>query len=234
MSLRALLIDDHPLIMDALASALTTSGIFAATVKAGSLRQAVNLLALDADYALVITDLRMEDVDGIEAVANLRESFPDLPLVVYSGDSRKETIVAAFEQGVRGYITKDQPLGMLTDALRQVMAGGCYLPLHAQALPMSAPISNNEAANDEANEAANEKVTQEAPDGSSATLSRLSSRQLEVFKLLLHGIPNKVIAERLELAEGTVKTHLNMIYRVIGVSSRAQAILRAYELGLLA
>lgn len=217
--LRALLIDDHPLVMDALASALTATRMFASTEKAGSLGEALGLLALDADYALVIADLHMEDAQGIETVVTLRESFPDLPLVVYSGDDSLDTITAAFERGIRGYITKGSTLGVLTDALKLVMAGGCYLPQNAvnilgrkpQPPLVDSPLSKK-------NELA---------------LDTLTLRQRQVFQLLLLGIPNKLIAARLDMAEGTVKTHLNTVYRVIGVSNRAQAILRAYEMDLL-
>jgi len=216
---RALLIDDHPLVMDAVASALMATRVFADTEKMGSLGEAITRLAVDADYALVIADLHMGDTDGIEAVTTLRERFPDLPVVVFSGDDRIETITAAFEAGIRGYITKDSPLEVLINALKLVMAGGCYLPRHAVHILGFAPRP---------------PITGQASGQKNGmSLDALTPRQRQVFQLLLLGIPNKVIASRLDMAEGTVKTHLNTVYRVIGANNRAQAILRASELGLL-
>jgi len=216
---RALLIDDHPLVMDAMASALMAMRVFASTEKMCSLRDAIKCLDVDADYALVIADLHMGDSDGIESVMTLRERFPDLAVVVFSGDDRVETITAAFEAGVRGYITKDSPLEVLINAIKLVMAGGCYLPVHAAHILGFEPRPP--------------LVGQSNAQKHGGELDALTQRQRQVFQLLLLGIPNKVIARRLDMAEGTVKTHLNTVYRVIGVNNRAQAILRASELGLL-
>jgi DNA-binding NarL/FixJ family response regulator len=217
---RVLLIDDHPLVMDALASALMATRVFAGIEKMSSLGEAIGRLAVDADYALVITDLHMGgDTDGIEAVTMLRERFPELPVVVLSGDDRVETITAAFEAGIHGYITKDSRLEVLINALKLVMAGGCYLPRHA------AHILGFEPRPPLIGQAKGQKPA--------AVSDALTPRQRQVFQLLLLGIPNKLIAARLDMAEGTVKTHLNTVYRVIGANNRAQAILRASELGLL-
>ena len=216
---RALLIDDHPLIIDAVSRALLDAQLFAGTVMLSSLAEAVSYLILDKDFALVIADLRMTDSDGIDSVTTLRESFPDLPLIVFSGNGSIETITAAFETGIRGYITKDSPLPVVINAIKLVMAGGCFLPQHA--VPIIAI-------------GLQPKITAlDRYKKSRSDLTSLTPRQQQVFTLLLVGIPNKVIAERLNMAEGTVKAHLATVYRVLGVNSRAQAVLKAYELGLL-
>lgn len=217
---RALLVDDHPLVMDALANVLISARIFASVVKLLSLEEALQFLAVDTDFALIIADLRMADTEGIESVTTLRESFPDLPVVVFSGDDRTETITEAFEAGIRGYITKDSPPEELLNAMKLIMSGGYYLPRHAINIlgfeSLSQPIG-------------------QAPDeGSDGVLDGLTGRQRDVFNLLLLGYPNKLIGLRLEMAEGTVKTHLNAVYRVLGVNNRAQAMLLAYQMGLLA
>ena len=84
---RALLVDDHPLVMDALANVLISGRIFASVVKLFSLEEALQFLAVDTDFALIIADLRMADTEGIESVTTLRESFPDLPVVVFQPES---------------------------------------------------------------------------------------------------------------------------------------------------
>ncbi|MFN3987795.1 MAG: response regulator [Rhodocyclaceae bacterium] len=209
--LAVLSIDDHPIVMDALATAFVSTRIFARVDKARTLRGGLDLLADDAGYALIVIDLHMPDSDGLEAVEQLRLSYPDIPLMVFSGESGSDIIIKAFELGVRGYVVKDSALDVVLWAVRLILAGSAYVPPQAMNLPDATAI---------------------APEPAVGNLS-LSPRQRQVLALLLQGMPNKVIARRLGMAEGTVKTHLNTLYRVIGAHNRAQAILRAHDLGLI-
>lgn len=216
---RALLIDDHPLLVEIVAEVLLGAQVVSIITKAYSLGEAIKALSVDPGYSFAITDLTMSDAKGIEAVIILREQFPAVPLVVFSADDRVETIMAAFEAGIRGYITKDSPADVLINALTLIMAGGSFMPPRVKnvlAYVETLPITEfNVTTNPE------------------CFLTTLTLRQKQVFELLLLGVPNKVIAARLDMAEGTVKTHLNMVYRMIGVNSRSQAILKASILGLL-
>lgn len=209
--LAVLLIDDHPIVMDALATAFVSTRMFARVDKARTLRGGLDLLADAAGYALIVIDLHMPDSDGLEAVEQLRLSYPDIPLMVFSGESGSDIIIKAFELGVRGYVVKDSALDVVLWAVRLILAGSAYVPPQAMNLPDATAI---------------------APEPAVGNLS-LSPRQRQVLALLLQGMPNKVIARRLGMAEGTVKTHLNTLYRVIGAHNRAQAILRAHDLGLI-
>lgn len=216
--LAVLLIDDHPIVMDALATAFVSTRMFTRVDKARTLRGGLDLLADDADaadagYALIVIDLHMPDSDGLEAVEQLRLSYPDVPLMVFSGESSSDIIIKAFELGVRGYVVKDSALDVVLWAVRLILAGSAYVPPQA----MNLPDGNANAI---------------APEPAMSNLC-LSPRQRQVLALLLQGMPNKVIARRLGMAEGTVKTHLNTLYRVIGAHNRAQAILRAHDLGLI-
>ncbi len=213
---RILIADDHPIVADAIAFTLRDLRLFDEIEIVRSLSEARARLDVDADYLLVMLDLNMPDSRGVEGIQVMREHYPDIPLVIFSGDDSVDTIRTAFESGVRGYITKDSTREVVVGGLKLVLAGDNYIPRHAM------PSLGLESV---------------PPPATEPTANRLeinlSPRQLQVMGYLLLGMPNKVIASRLGMAEGTVKTHLNTIYRVLGARNRVHAILRARELGLL-
>lgn len=212
---RVLCVDDHHVVIDALAISLRAAGMFARVDKATSLAGALVALERDPDCALVVLDLQMADARGMEAVAMLRERFPDVPIIVFTGEQSPEVVAAAFDAGVRGYVTKNSPLEVVMGAIRIVLSGGCYIPSQLMSLlGLAASARDGDAI---------------AP----ASPPYLTQRQHQVLEFLLDGMPNKVIAARLGMAEGTVKSHLSTIYRVIGARNRAQAILRARALGMI-
>lgn len=206
-----LLVDDHPVIMEALATAFAAIRLFERIEKVRSLGGAFELLDRDSAFALVIVDLHMSDSDGLNAVIRLRENYPDVPVMVFSGETAAEAISQAFDLGVRGYVTKDVPLEVVIGAVRMILAGSAYVPPH-----LVGHFLGHEA------------VVPQAPP----TQLQITPRQQQVLALLLQGMPNKVIGNRLGMAEGTVKTHLNTIFRVLGARNRAQVILRARAFGL--
>jgi len=214
--LRALVVDDHPIVVNALIASLTSLGTFDLIDHDPSLSQAMARLDADAGYDIVILDLNLGDTQGPETMIQVRERYPDLPVVIFSADESRESISAAYEHGVHGYLPKSFSMPVIVNAIRTVLAGSIYIPPQMiRMLGFSVP----------------ETQTREAAE--TAPSIKLSPRQEQVFHYLLQGMPNKVIANRLGMAEGTVKTHLNTIYRLLGVNSRAQVILRARELGLI-
>jgi DNA-binding NarL/FixJ family response regulator len=217
---RALIVDDHPMMAEALSFALSDARLFDEIEIVRSLKEARTRLDAAPGYALVLLDLHMSDTNGVEGIHVMREHYPDLPLIIFTADDSVETIRLAFESGVRGYITKDSPREVVIGAVNLVLAGDNYIPRHAApglGLDIAAPTPN--------------------PSNHLAPKPRetinLSPRQLQVLGYLLLGMPNKVIATRLGMAEGTVKTHLNTVYRVLGARNRVHAILRARDLGLM-
>jgi DNA-binding NarL/FixJ family response regulator len=214
---RALIVDDHPMMADALAMALGGAKLFDEIEIARSLSETRTRLAGAEPFTLVLLDLHLSDTNGVDGVLILREHYPDLPLIVFSAEDSVETIKLAFEAGVRGYITKDTARDVVVHAINLVLAGDNYIPRHA------APALGLEVSS---------SAHSEALPHTQGDLN-LSPRQLQVLGYLLHGMPNKVIATRLGMAEGTVKTHLNTVYRVLGARNRVHAILRARDLGLM-
>ena len=211
--MRALLIDDHFVVVDALKTALAAMRVFDQVESASSLAEARAVLAANPKCDLAILDLHLSDAKGPGTLTTFRESFPDVPVLVFSGDSSLENITQAFEFGARGYVPKNSPMSVVTAAIKLVLAGGVYVPPDAVSILSGMPATIGTA--------------HEAPR------IRLSDRQEQVFKLLLQGMPNKVIAARLDMAEGTAKAHLNTVFRVLGVRTRVEAILRARELGII-
>jgi DNA-binding NarL/FixJ family response regulator len=213
-TLRALVIDDHPIMAGAVATALNAMRLFQHVESKSSLADAVAYLRTNPACHLAVIDLHLGDADGRESLLRMREEFPDVPALVFSGDESFENITMAFDCGARGYVTKSSPMGVLSHAVQLVLAGSSYIPPQAVSVlgkwnpPPAGEVALTEAA------------------------LRLSGRQDQVFRLLLQGMPNKVIAARLSMAEGTVKAHLNTVFRVLGVRTRVEAILRARELGL--
>jgi DNA-binding NarL/FixJ family response regulator len=215
-SARALVVDDHPIVTDALSAALISLRIFKVIDKEASLAGAVARLRTNADYGLVLLDVHLDDTIGLELMREMRERYPDVPVVVFSGDELVSTITTAFEHGVQGYIPKSSPMPVVVNAIRVVLAGGVYVPpqmAHSLHIEHRDPVKGSGAGD--------------------SLFPDLSPRQQQVLHYLLQGLPNKVIAARLDMADGTVKSHLSTIYRVFSVNSRAQLILRAQRLGLV-
>lgn len=209
---RALVVDDHPIMVTAVSTAVSSMRLFERVDTANSFPEAQLLLQRNPVCGLAILDLHMGESDGRENLTRMREDYPDVPVLVFSGDESIANITMAFECNARGYVTKSSPMGVLRSAIQLVLAGSSYIPPEAVSVlgaPTQAPTA---------------PATQESLG--------LTGRQEQVLRLLLQGMPNKVIASRLTMAEGTVKAHLNTVFRVMGVRTRVEAILRARELGL--
>jgi DNA-binding NarL/FixJ family response regulator len=216
MTKRALVVEDHPIVSDVIVASLSSLGIFHHVVTASSLQESLGVLAEDDGFALIMLDLHLSDTVGTEGMTTLRESYPDIPVVIFSGEDSTDTISKAFEYGVRGYIPKSSSMAIVISAIKVVLAGSSYIPPHAIRMLGFEPAQATAVISEEPKNAVS-----------------LSPKQRAVFAELLNGVPNKIIALRLNMAEGTVKTHLHTIYQVLKVRSRAQAILKARDLDLL-
>ena len=162
-------------------------------------------------FDLILLDYHLPEIKGVEALNAMREIFPAPPIVMISGDESPLAVRAAIESGAAGYIPKTMSEELMVKALSLVLSHGLYLPrsalLDAHAPPRSTPLVVPNAV---------EKfISQE-----------LSARQREVFSRALRGMPNKLIAQDLGIAEGTVKVHLAMVFRALGVRNRTEAIYR--------
>lgn len=171
-------------------------------------------LALDVQSLdLILLDYHLPDTECHAAMRALRERFDAAPIVIVSGDQSPERIRRAIESGAAGYIPKVMSQGDMVAALAFVMACGVYLPPVALLEPAPPPATTDDA------------QVPSTEIGSFVT-AELSPRQRQVFARALRGKPNKVIARELGIAEGTVKVHLAMVFRALGVRNRTEAMYR--------
>jgi DNA-binding NarL/FixJ family response regulator len=212
--MRILFVDDHPLMADALRLAMSALDGQAQFSNAADLEQSLELAAAGPEFDLVLLDLGLPGCTGLQALERFREQQPALPVVVFSATSDPAFITRALDLGAMGYIPKTSPREVLVNAVRLVISGGVYVP--AEALRAG---GNGQAG-----------AGRRGP--ASAGELKLSGRQAEVLSLLLKGLPNKLIARRLDISENTTKIHVSAVLHALGVSSRTQAVLAASRLGL--
>lgn len=212
---RALIVDDHPIVRDTLVTTLVSLGVFDEISTSASLQDLIAKLENDHHFSLIILDLSLTDVSGPDGMIYVREHFANIPILIFSADDSNEIVAQCFEKGVQGFVTKNSSMQILVRAIQIVLAGGCYIPPEAARLMGFEP----------------DRITQQATEALDSGI-QFTPKQQQVFEQLMEGAPNKVIARRLEMAEGTVKTHLHAIYQLLGVSNRAQAILKSQQLRL--
>lgn len=203
--MRALVADDHELFRSGLKQLLVDVLGAEDVREAETLDQAIDILTNEGAGDLVLVDLRMPGMSGAEALAALRDGFPDAKIAVVSAWEERAEILAALGAGVHGYIPKSLPSTEIAEALRTILDGRIYVPSAIGKREPGAPVA-----------------TAASQDGQ----DKLTGRQKEVLNELLKGQASKEIARTLDIAEGTVKIHLAAIYRALGVRTRAEAIAR--------
>jgi DNA-binding NarL/FixJ family response regulator len=218
--LKILLVDDHALFRSGLRFLLADLDQEIAFVEAESCVTALATATEDID--LVLLDFHLPDSDGnFEALIKIKAQLPSSTVVVLSSEDDPSIIRGAVDAGAAGFIPKSSTPDIMIAALKLILAGGIYLPPAAYAL---APVK---------------KIEVREPKQDSQTLSldqnlvsQLSDRQLEVLMGAIKGKPNKIIARELNIAEGTVKAHLSVAFKVMDVKNRTEAVFMAAKLGL--
>ncbi|MDO9477165.1 MAG: response regulator transcription factor [Pseudohongiella sp.] len=225
--MRILLIDDHDLFREGLKYLLP---VLDNKVQYSEARDLDSALALDPGigFDLVLLDLYMPGVDGMQALNRCREHFESASLVVVSGEEDARIIREAIEHGAAGFIPKSSSRDVLVSALQVVLGGGTYLPSHALK-PLSAVRLPQISASSMPDSAMpDSSMSESAMQDSGHTLSR---RQFAVLMRAIQGKSNKTIAKELDISDHTVKAHLSMAYRSLGVQNRTEAVYAAAKLG---
>jgi DNA-binding NarL/FixJ family response regulator len=202
--LNVLLVDDHRLMLEAMRASLESEGDIAVV---GEAESGANVLPLVGQTGpdVVLLDVRMPGLDGLTVLEQLRERYPSVAVVMFSGIDDPALVRAALERGAAAFVLKHVEPRDLAAAVRQVVNGAIFRPLDLLG-----------------------SIKQEARE-----VVGLSKRELSILEALQSGGSNHDIAKELFLAEQTVKFHLTNIYRKLGVSTRTEAVRHAYANGLL-
>lgn len=229
--MKVLLIDDHPLILAALHSVIQSLGEHVSVISASSGRAARDTLHADGSFDLVLLDLHLGDADGFDLLAEFRSTYPALPVVVISASDRPSDVIRAVDMGAMDFVPKRASNDTLVQALQQVISGGVYVPPMSMGLGghTSAPRASYSPSTQAApvHHVASDTDFQTTP---SLQQLGLTPRQTDVLTLLLKGQPNKLIARELDLSVETIKDHVAAVLRVLGVSSRTQAVIAVSQM----
>jgi DNA-binding NarL/FixJ family response regulator len=217
-ALKVMVVDDHPLVRDAMAGLLRQLARDVVVVEAADAAGALAAARANHDLSLVFLDLNLPGTRGFDALDRLRLEHPALPVVILSMHHDPKAVLEALRRGAVGYIPKSTARELMLHAARLVLAGGVYVP--ADVLD-----ADPEARNDRLEFASPLAVRKSARD------LDLTSRQGEVLGLMMRGQVNKEICRSLGLAERTVKIHVTAVLGALKVSTRTQAVIAAAALG---
>ena len=215
-AIRVVVTDDHPVVRQGLRSFLEAQG-FAVVGEAGDGAAAVRLVQ-ETRPDVLLTDLVMPGVDGIEAIRRLRAEGPPVGILVLTSFSGAEQVIPAIRAGADGYLLKDAGPGALEDAIRAVHRGQPMLAPEAQAVVMARVQGEPAAA----------PAPADHPD-----LERLTAREREVLAGLGRGLSNRQLAAELYVSEKTVKTHVSSLLAKLRLTDRTQAALFAVRAGVV-
>lgn len=215
--IRVVIADDQRVVRDGLSFLLSLiDGVEVVGTAADGNEAVAQVAALDPD--VVLMDLRMPHMDGVEATRRVRHDHPRTQVVVLTTYADDSSVLSALRAGARGYLTKDSGAEEIGRAVHRVAGGSADLDPEVQARLLDM-LPGEQAA----------MVTTRtgpAPDG-------LTDRELDVLALIAAGLSNTEIAERLVVSEATVKTHVNHLFAKTAVRDRAQAVAYAYRHGLV-
>ena len=227
---RVLVADDHELVRDGFKRLLGYERDLALVGEATNGREAVELCG-DLKPDLVLMDVRMPQMDGLEATRRIKVDHPQISVLVITTYENPDYLLEAIKAGAAGYVLKDAPNQRLLSAMRRALEGES--PINQELATkliqrLASEASQPAAAGSQAPPEAQSAASQAPP----SILEELTPREEEVLGLVARGKTNQEIAESLFITRGTAKVHVQHIIRKLEVSDRTQAVVRAFELGL--
>lgn len=198
-----LCVDDHPLVRKGIASILNNESDMNLVAEAEDGRTAVELFRKHLPH-VTLMDLRMPDIDGIQATKQIRSEYPDARIIALTSFDGDQDIYKAIDAGVQGYILKEMVHTEILNAIRVVNSGGKLMPPE-----VSGKFNDNEIQ------------------------AALTPREFEVLTLVAQGLANKEIAVKLGTASGTIKIHVQNILSKLQASDRTHAVTIALQRGIL-
>jgi DNA-binding NarL/FixJ family response regulator len=213
MSIRVLVADDQPLVRSGFRMVLEDRSDLELVGEAGDGAEAVSL-AGQVDPDVILMDVRMPGVDGVEATRRLIAAGTRARVLVLTTFDLDEYVYAAIRAGASGFLLKDVEPAELVDAIRVVAAGNSLFGPAAMERLVA-------------------RFAQEPDPAATRNLDALTDREQEILRLMASGLSNAELAEQLHLSETTVKTHVSAVLRKLRVRDRVQAVIAAYEAGLV-
>ena len=211
--MRLIIADDHALFRDALTQYISRAEPDAKLELAADLHGVMEMLLEDKAVDLIMLDLRMPGMNGLQGLQKLRDSYPDIPVVLLSGLAEDADVRQAMSMGAAGYFPKTMPGKMMLQGIYKVLQGESYIPVDHNTDKMMPSYFSD----------------QKKPAAPPTLSAPLTQREKEVLSYLSRGVPNKEIADKLGLQVVTVKLHVRGICRKLGVKNRTQAALMAQK-----
>ncbi|HEX5364206.1 MAG TPA: response regulator transcription factor [Gallionella sp.] len=216
--MRILLVDDHVLFREGMRLVLQQLPDAIEVLEAGSFDDGLKLAEEHPELDLALLDLNMPGSEGVVSIRYFNQRYPHIPVVVVSGEDSRMIMEKAMAAGALGFVCKNSSASVMLSALNLVLSGGVYIP--PQMLRQPVVVQRQE--------------TERADRRSSRTNEfGLTGRQMEVLQCIAAGLSNKEIADKLCLAEGTVKIHVAATYQTLRVSNRMEAVRVGEQLGLI-
>ncbi|WP_285961151.1 response regulator AgmR [Pseudomonas tohonis] len=215
---KILIADDHPLFREAIHNVISDGFPDSEVMETADLDSALGLTQEHDDLDLILLDLNMPGMHGLNGLINLRNEAPTIPVVIVSAEQDKQIVLQAITYGAVGFITKSSPRAQMTEAIEQILNGNVYLPSDIIRTQKNSPRRNH----------------QDEHGIPPELLQALTRKQLLVLERMTKGESNKQIAYNLDIAETTVKAHVSAILRKLNVHNRVQAILCAGDIDFAA
>ena len=209
-SIRILVADDHPVVRDGLVALLSTQSDFMVVGQASTGSEMITNVEI-ARPDVVLLDLEMPELHGVEALTRVTTEHPGLKVLVFTAYDDDERMIAAVQAGAQGYMLKGSARDEVFTAIRAISQGGTHLQP----------------------EAASRLMREDSSEAQELDASRLTARELEVLELLAKGMTNKEIAAKLVITVRTVKFHVSSIMRKLDAGNRTEAVLTAAERGII-
>jgi DNA-binding NarL/FixJ family response regulator len=214
--MKALIVDDHSLIREALRAVLKQLKRKIVVFEAASSRLAMQIVEKHPDLGFILLDINLPDRDGFSVLRELRDRHPTIAIIILSAANDQDMVKRAFSLGALGFIPKSTEREVMLNAIQLVLSGGLYIP--AEVLNDKGPGSPQYP---------NELAPQKLRDALG-----LTGRQIEILSLLMEGKSNKAIAKMLNMAVPTVKNNITTVLKSLKVKSRTEAVIKLGQMGL--